>query len=244
MKRYIIVLVALLSLTACKISDGHHPDKNEVDRLLYNRASSVLSEVNLLSSFAIYAEIYMSKDESAMRLANTVLFKDYYITEIEDGLLFQMINKDGVIYNSYKLKTDGKKLSEGVVWELTTLGRYNQLSAQYATRADSDGGFYIEKVDAKPLYSYGERDKVTYHFDFKHNVSIEKLAVVSNISGLCSLKGSGYTLDFTIQSGAPAEVLNCSRLERGVVDIKYKDLVLNTEETTTAIIEEKQVYYE
>ena len=240
MKRYIIALVALLSLTACKIFEGNSPDKNEVDRLLYNRASSVLKEVNLLSSFAIYADIHMSKDESAMRLANAVLFNDYYITEIEDGLLFQMINKEGVIYNSYKLKTDGKKLSDGVVWELTTLGKYNQLSAQYATRADSDGGFYIEKVDAKPLYSYGEPDKVTYHFDFKYNVSIEQLAILSKISGLCSIKGWEYTLDFTIQSSSPAEVLNCNRLESGVIDIKYKDLVLGTEESSTAIVEERK----
>ena len=77
MKRYIITLVALLLLTACRIGEGNHPDKNAVDRLLFNRTSNILHEANLLSSFAIYADIQMSGNESEKRLANAVLFKDY-----------------------------------------------------------------------------------------------------------------------------------------------------------------------
>ena len=38
MKRYIVVLMALLSLTACKIDDGFGRSEDAVDRLLYNRA--------------------------------------------------------------------------------------------------------------------------------------------------------------------------------------------------------------
>ena len=54
MKRYIIALVALLSLTACKISDGHRPDKNEVDRLLYNRAIS--TTIYLFITYLLFFE--------------------------------------------------------------------------------------------------------------------------------------------------------------------------------------------
>lgn len=246
MKRYIIVLVALLSLTACKIFDGNSPDKNEVDRLLYNRASSVLSEVNLLSSFAIYTDVYMSGNESEKRLASAVLCKDYLITEAEDGLIFKRVYSDGTMLDKYKITTGGKRLSEGVKWQLTALDRLDRLSAQYETRSDLDGGFYIEKVNETPYYGYYDvhPPKISYHFDFKYDVSMDRLAVISNISGLCSIQGFDYTIDFTIQSSSPAEILNCNRIDKGVIDIKYKDLVLSTEESTTAVINEGRVSYE
>ena len=244
MKRYIIALVALLLLTACRIGEGNHPDKNAVDRLLYNRANTVLIEANLLSSFAIYADIYMSKDEATMRLANAVLFKDYLITEAEDGLIFKRVYSDGTMLDKYKITTGGKRLSEGVKWQLTALDKLDRLSAQYQTRSDLDGGFYIEKVNNTPYYSFEGKDRVSYHFDFNYSVSMDRLAVISNISGLCSIQGFDYTIDFTIQSSAPIEVLNCNRIDKGVIDIKYKDLVLSTEERTTAVIKEGLVSYE
>lgn len=244
MKRYIIALVALLLLTACRIGEGNHPDKNAVDRLLYNRTSNILHEANLLSSFAIYTDVYMSGNESEKRLANAVLFKDYLITEAEDGLIFKRVYSDGTMLDKYKITTGGKRLSEGVMWQLTALDNYDRLSAQYQTRSDLDGGFYIEKVNDTPYYSFEGKDRVSYHFDFKYSVSMDRLAVISNISGLCSIQGFDYTIDFTIQSSSPAEILNCNRIDKGVIDIKYKDLVLSTEERTTAVIKEGLVSYE
>ena len=246
MKRYIIALVALLLLTACRIGEGNHPDKNAVDRLLFNRTSNILHEANLLSSFAIYTDVYMSGDESEKRLANAVLFKDYLITEAEDGLIFKRVYSDGTMLDKYKITTGGKRLSEGVKWQLTALDKLDRLSAQYETRSDLDGGFYIEKVNKTPYYGYYDvhPSKISYHFDFKYDVSMDRLAVISNISGLCSIQGFDYTIDFTIQSSSPAEILNCNRIDNGVIDIKYKDLVLNTEERTTAVIKEGLVSYE
>ena len=244
MKRYIIALVALLLLTACRIGEGNHPDKNAVDRLLFNRTSNILHEANLLSSFAIYTDVYMSGNESEQRLANAVLFKDYLITEAEDGLIFKRVYSDGTMLDKYKITTGGKRLSEGVKWQLTALDRLDRLSTQYQTRSDLDGGFYIEKVNDIPYYPFEEKDRVSYHFDFKYSVSMDRLAVISNISGLCSIQGFDYTIDFTIQSSSPAEILNCNRIDKGVIDIKYKDLVLSTEESTTAVINEGSVSYE
>ena len=46
MKRYIVALMALLSLTACKIDDGFGRSEDAVDRLLYNRALTAIQEAS------------------------------------------------------------------------------------------------------------------------------------------------------------------------------------------------------
>ena len=131
MKRYIVVLVALLSLTSCKIADGFSRNEDAVDRLLYNRSLTAIREASNLSYYAIYADILLGGDETEIRLINAVLSKNYLVTIEEDGVKFQRILSNGVLENSYKVITGGKRLSEGAVWELTTISQYQKLSAQF-----------------------------------------------------------------------------------------------------------------
>lgn len=242
MKRYIIALIALLSLTACKIADGFSRNEDAVDRLLYNRAVTAIREASNLSYYAIYADILLGGDETEIRLINAVLSKNYLVTIEEDGVKFQRILSNGVLENSYKVTTGGKRLSEGAVWELTTISQYQKLSAQFVGKQGAEREFYIEKIDEKPFFY--EYDKLSYHFDFKYDASIDALAVLSTISGVGTIDGEGYTLDFTILKSAPVVTINCSGVDSGVIDIKYKDLVLGTEDKTTAVINGKYVSYE
>lgn len=242
MKRYIVVLVALLSLTSCKIADGYSRNEDAVDRLLYNRAITAVREASELSSFAIYTDILLGGDETQIRLANAVLSNNYLVTIEQDGVKFQRVLSNGTIASSYKVITGGKKLSEGAVWELTTISQYQKLSAQFVGKQGAEREFYIEKIDSRP-YLY-ESDKLSYHLDFKYDASMDALAVLSTISGVGTIDGEGYTLDFTILKSAPVVTINCSGVDSGVIDIKYKDLVLGTEDKTTAVINGKYVSYE
>lgn len=242
MRRYIVAFMALLSLTACKIDDGFSRSEDAVDRLLYNRALTAIHEASELSSFAIYTDILLGGDETQIRLANAVLSNNYLVTIEQDGVKFQRVLSNGTIADSYKVITGGKKLSEGAVWELTTQTLYQKLSAQFVGKQGAEKAFYIEKIDSRPFFY--ESDKLSYHLDFKYDASMEALAVLSTISGVGTIDGEGYTLDFAILDNTPVEVVNCNRIENGVINIKYKDLVLATEDKTTAVVNEGWVSYQ
>ena len=152
MKRYIVVLMALLSLTSCKIADGFSRNEDAVDRLLYNRAVTAIREASNLSYYAIYADILLGGDETEIRLLNAVLSKNYLVTIEEDGVKFQRILSNGVLENSYKVTTGGKRLSEGAVWELTTISQYQKFSAQFVGKQGAEREFYIEKIDEKQFF--------------------------------------------------------------------------------------------
>ena len=114
MKRYILVaLVAMLGITSCVIESGYTPNEDAAARTLYNRANDML----FMHAIAhcpkiIYADALIREDAAAIEILKKDEF-DNYTTEIgEDGV--KIIHVNGTM----TVKTGGKRLEEGGVWQL------------------------------------------------------------------------------------------------------------------------------
>ena len=114
MKRYILVaIVALLGLTSCVIESGNTPAEDAAAKRLYYTASNML-ELHAIAHCPkiIYADALIREDAAAIEILKKDEFNNY-TTEIgEDGV--KIIHANGTM----TVKTGGKALEEGGVWQL------------------------------------------------------------------------------------------------------------------------------
>ena len=114
MKRYILAaLVALLGLSSCVIESGNTPAEDAAAKRLYYTASNML-ELHAIAHCPniIYADALIREDAAAIEILKKDEFNNY-TTEIgEDGV--KIIHVNGTM----TVKTGGKALEEGGVWQL------------------------------------------------------------------------------------------------------------------------------
>lgn len=114
MKRYILVaLVAMLGITSCKIESGYTPKEHDGARVLFNHANNMLyTHALALSPYIIYADALLREDADAVEILKAEEFSQYTAEILEDGVRLAHVN------GSTKVKTGGKRLEEGGVWQL------------------------------------------------------------------------------------------------------------------------------
>ena len=114
MKRYILVaIVAMLGLTSCVIGSGYTPNEDAAARTLYNRANDMLyMHAIAYAPYMIYADALLREDAEAVEILKTEEFSQYTAEILEDGVRLAHVN------GSTKVKTGGKRLEEGSVWQL------------------------------------------------------------------------------------------------------------------------------
>lgn len=114
MKKYILVaILALLGLTSCVIESGYTPKEDDAAKTLYNRANDMLyMHAIAYAPYMIYADALLRDDAEAIDILKRDLYDNYFTEILEDGV--KIIHINGYV----KIKTGGKRLEEGGVWQL------------------------------------------------------------------------------------------------------------------------------
>ena len=220
MKRYfILVLVALISLSGCKFSDGTEIDPNGGKRTIWiNTYANLLESINGISGrVVIYAASALSADKELQTLIEESYFKGKYSkygVEVSGNSV--VITTD---VGKTKVITDGKSFADGGVWQM------------YSISTTSTG----ESVDIPKVICYGAgENRFTYSRTVKSGdktTTVETEVSYTKADGKVSLTiigtgceaGENYTIDFSSQLPNPIVFTN-DLLDCGEVDIVYTDL--------------------
>lgn len=89
MKRFFIAVMALLTLTACKIEDGYIPAKDRAKDLIWDMVSRRISEAKSYADYAIVAEAAMSDSGEKFALVRSALISSLTEVTVEaDRVIF------------------------------------------------------------------------------------------------------------------------------------------------------------
>ena len=210
MKRYILVaLVAMLGITSCVIESGYTPNEDAAARTLYNRANDMLfMHAIAYAPYMIYADALLREDAEAVEILKTEEFSQYTAEILEDGVRLAHVN------GSTKVKTGGKRLEEGGVWQLYF---YDNDYASYTCTgiAGQQRSFTV--------ISSNENDSVNITVSYR--VTEDKNIFITLVGeGLRDMKD--YTLRFNIKEEDPI-IFRHKNLYRpifGTMQIDYHDI--------------------
>ena len=210
MKRYILVaLVAMLGITSCVIESGYTPAEDAAARTLYNRANDMLfMHAIAYAPYMIYADALLREDAEAVEILKTEEFSQYTAEILEDGVRLAHVN------GSTKVKTGGKRLEEGGVWQLYF---YDNDYASYTCTgiAGQQRSFTV--------ISSNENDSVNITVSYR--VTEDKNIFITLVGeGLRDMKD--YTLRFNIKEEDPI-IFRHKNLYRpifGTMQIDYHDI--------------------
>lgn len=224
MKRYfILVLVALISLLGCKVSDGTEIDPNGGKRAIWISAyGNLLESINGVSGrVVIYAAAALTSDKELQTIIEESYFKKKYSKySVEVSNNCAVITTD---IGKTKIVTDGKSFAEGGVWQ------------SYRVSTTSTG----ESIDIpkETFYGVGE-NSFTYSCVYEgvdNTNTIESEVSYTKTDGKVSLtivgtgrnSGKDYTIDFTSKQPNPIVFTN-GLLDCGEADIVYTNLANST----------------
>ncbi len=206
MKKYILVaLVALLGLTSCVIESGYTPKEDAAARTLYNRANDMLfMHAIAYAPYMIYADALLREDAEAVEILKAEEFSQFTAEILEDGVRLAHVN------GSTKVKTGGKRLEEGGVWQLFF---YDNDYASYTCTgiAGQQRSFTV--------ISSNENDSVNMTVSYR--VTEDKNIFITLVGeGLRDMKD--YTLRFNIKEEDPI-IFRHKNLYRPIFGTMYID---------------------
>ena len=235
-----VALVALCVTTSCKLADGTDPNPDRKNTLLWGRVNDVINQ--------------HYDHATAVAHLNDILLDKAYI-EIAYGPCDFMAEENtytlryGSTYyaRSYRIKTDGKRLDEGGVWEIyyrtSTYVEYVLLGK--ATGIEGETSKFNLQIDNEEYaqsfsaYRYAAESEIEYEYD---SFLRDCLCVKYNTFKGTIAERSKQT-DFTIDFEVVEPLVIYASLEQGKIEILYKDLVENTSRQLTVEIVNKSVTF-
>lgn len=218
MKRFFLAVMALLTLTACKIEDGYIPAKDRAKDLIWDMVSRRISEAKSYADYAIVAEAAMSDSGEKFALVRSALISSLTEVTVEaDRVIFTNNGVPKIV-----VTTAGKRLSEGGEWKLQYVSN-GVVQSPVATFTGVEGrsDLFTQEYVGRQM-----RAMVTTH---KYLVSTTPTrAIYLDMWGSGSFNGAeDYTLEFTIGEENPLcyDEYNYNSYQSGEVEIAYKDLV-------------------
>lgn len=206
MKRYILVaILALLGLTSCVIESGYTPKEDAAARTLYNRANDMLyMHAIAYAPYMIYADALLRDDAEAIDILKRDLYDNYFTEILEDGV--KIIHINGYV----KIKTGGKRLEEGGVWQLYFYD--NDYVAYTCTGV-------VGQQRSFTVMSTNENDSVNINVSYR--VTEDKNIFITLVGeGLRDMKD--YTLRFNIKEEDPI-IFRHKNLYRPIFGTMYID---------------------
>lgn len=218
MKRYIIVaLLALVCSTSCLLDSGSDPDMNRSKRIIYNdRAVHPIYQAQTYAWYFVVADTFLYGSEEEQAAIKSSYDDELMVEAIEGGI--RISRDDSRSY--YTVTTDGKKLSEGGLWSLTS-GTATKLIVTATGIEGSDKTFCLQ-YNANSTY-----DKVDMDMVVSYNYPVVSLYG----SSLLQDPNGEYSIDVTIDGTTPlvySDKIDYMGFESGVVDVVYRDLVDGT----------------
>ena len=241
MKKYILLcMVALWSLTGCKIAEGGSPGDNRSNRIVTNHVLGAINNMGAVryAHYAIYTEALLSGDEQLCAVLKERWFAGASITLEQDQVRFVSQK----YHSCYTLQTQGKLLSEGATWRLSYANNFGR-------EQDMATFVGIEGQTSQYRHSYqGEGDDEKHRFDLM--VAYEVVGLDSQVVINC--RGNGriqeadgeYTIDFAIDEEHPLRYEDrTNRPDSGELTISYKDHVLGKQHACRLRFEENDIIY-
>ena len=235
-----VALAALFVATSCELASGTDPNPNRKDILLWSRVNDVINQ--------------HYDHAAAVAYLNDVLLDRAYIEIAYEQCDFMAEENTytlryGSTYyaRSYRIKTDGKRLDEGGVWEIyyrtSTYAEYVLLGK--ATGIEGETSKFNLQIDNEEYaqsylaYWYAAESEIEYEYDsflrdclcIKYNTFKGTIAERS--------KQPDYTIEFEVVE----PLIFFSSLEQGKIDILYKDLIENTSRPLTVEIADKIITF-
>ena len=231
-----VALVALCVATSCELASGTDPNPNKANNLLWGRVKDA---------------IYMQYDNFMVvaYLNDKLLNKEYvsdiypsYELEVRDNIYTLNYGGSNYYAESYRIKTDGKRLDEGGEWLIyyrpSTYAEYAKLGM--ATGIEGETAKFNLSIDNSAdgdsyyAYSYAAESEIEYEYG---DVT-ERLEVKFN-----TFKGSTFDtasqLNYIIEFEVVEPLVFRTEIESGKVEILYKDFVDNTSRSLSVVIANK-----
>ena len=237
MKRYItLALLALVSLTSCKVGDGTEPNPNGSKDVLWQRVYLSIYGAYNTSYWAICGDAILSGDEQTLAIVENNCQVDIDKVEVTDN---EIILRENILYSnrSYRLVTRGKKLSEGAIWQL-----YNDVTSLSGSKSQLLATFNGKEGVERCFSVKNTSNESEIASDFSYNYTADNALVVTHT---CSgkVEEDGYAINFVTNLQLPVLFKN-GKISEGEVDITYTDKELSTVRAfTVQIIGESQSAY-
>jgi hypothetical protein len=236
-----VALVALFVATSCELASGTDPNPNRKDNLLWSRVNEVINQhYNHAVAVAHLNDILL--DRAYIEIAYQPC--DFMAEENTYTLRYGSTSSA----RSYRIKTDGKRLDEGGVWEIyyrtSTYAEYVLLGK--ATGIVGESSKFKLSIDNKEYaqsylaYCYAAESEIEYEYD---SFLRDCLCVKYNTFKGTIAKRSEQT-DFTIEFEVVEPLVIYTSLEQGKIDILYKDLIQNISRELTVEIANKIVTFD
>ena len=240
MKKYIsILVVALVALfaTSCQLSSGTDPNPNRKYNLLWNRVNDAINQ-------------HYDHAVAVAYLNDVILEREYVNRVYWQSEIFEGTNAYTITYashsGSHRIITDGKRLDEGGVWTIyyrsssyvgfALVGKAVGIdgeTSKFNLLVDNSGWGYTYYAN-----SYSAESEIEYEYD---NV-MEGICVKFNtFKGICS--NDPTPSDYVIEFEAVEPLYIRASIERGAIDILYKDLIANTSRSLTVEIANRIVTF-
>ena len=219
MKRYIIILVAALSiLTSCRIEYGSNPDPKLANRLLWTKVKGNIGYTLDFARLGIYATAIDAEDKDMADYLKHKWFPTLDVNRVSQGILFSYR------YNNtkYLVITNNEKLSEGGVWIVRELWGNNEsgTSVSFVGNELNPSSFYI--TGRIPNLGSDTREfsgTVTYDLSVAQGVT----TIVLDTAGV--VYDNLYRLEYSTPLEDMPILERTGSIYSGVVDMTYTDKV-------------------
>ena len=169
-----------------------------------------------------------------------------YELEVRDNIYTLNYGGSNYYAESYRIKTDGKRLDEGGEWLIyyrpSTYAEYAKLGV--ATGIEGETAKFNLSIDNSAYgryyyaYSYAAESEIEYEYD---NVQECHCIKYNTFKGTTS-DTSGQQ-DYIINFEVVEPLVIRASIEQGKIDILYKDLVENTSRSLSVVIANRSVTF-
>ena len=220
-----VALAALFATTSCELASGTDPNPNRKNTLLWGRVNDVINQhYDHAVAVAHLNDILLDRSYIEIAYEPCDFMADENIYTLRYGSTYYA--------RSYRIKTDGKRLDEGGVWEIyyrtSTYVEYVQIGK--ATGIEGETSKFNLQINNEEFaqsylaYYYAAESEIEYEYD---DFLLDCLCVKYNTCKGTIAERSKQT-DYTIEFEVVEPLVIYASIEQGKIDILYNDLVENT----------------
>ena len=232
-----VALVAMFATSSCMLSSGTDPNPNRKDNLLWGRVNDAINQ-------------HYDHAVAVAYLNDVMLQREFVDSAYKHYELFEGTNAYTITYasnpDSYRIVTDGKRLDEGGVWTIyyrsSTYVEFGEVGK--AIGIDGETSKFKLVVDNSHwgytyyANSYTADSEIEYEYD---DITDCLCVTFNTFKGFCSDEPT--PTDYIIEFEVVEPLYIRASIERGAIDILYKDLIANTSRALTVEIENRDVTF-
>jgi hypothetical protein len=232
-----VALAAMFATTSCMLSGGTDPNPNRKDNLLWGRVNNAINQhYGHAVAVAYLNDVMLDREcvESAYKQCDIVEGTNAYtITYASNS-------------NSYRIITDGKRLDEGGVWTIyyrtSTYMEFGELGKAIGIEGETSKFNLVVDNSHWGYTHYADSYTAESEIEYEYDDIVESLCVKFNtFKGFCS--DDPTPSDYVVEFEAIEPLYIRASIEKGKIDILYKDLIANTSRSLSVVIADRIVTF-